>query len=277
MKIMSAVCPGMIIAFHPFEGSGLLRRNDQVSGGFDGLLFGRVMSCNTVHRCWTVALLQRGKVDNDGGVEQVVRAGQLAGMEDINKRKPVSSYSPAPNPMADLEQGRTNLNLGHLILILRWCHQESLVVASGALDRGFKVDSSVRRLAEQAAALLCADLAIHNEIGSRSTVASKEGLKLDAQIFELFADSARLQNMNEPVGSVGAGLDREGRLKDVIDESAWDAVQPQVALEVQRYWKDRQEKERLRNEKRSLSNDAAWFTGMRRKGYSQKSAFRGFS
>jgi hypothetical protein len=279
MDVMSLVQMGTIIGFHPFEGGGVLASVGPRREGFETLNFGRVVSIDTIKRAWVVAPLDRGNTETSTGDHEptwVVRAGQLAGFEDPTSRKAVTSFLPAPNTLSELENANNKLGLGHLILVLRWCHQESLFRDSQALDRSTYVSSSVRRLAEQVTALLGADLSIHDEVGTRSNVMSKYAVKLDSQIFELFADRQFLESSD--LEDTAATSIQDGRLQRVIDKSAWAAIRPQVLDEVRRCWKEKQEKVRRRNEKRSLSNDVLWYSGLHRKGgISQKSAFRGFS
>ena len=135
--------------------------------------------------------------------------------------------------------------------------------------------SSVRRIAEQTVALLGADLAIHDEIGSSIKMPQKDKSRLDAQLFELFADKSILENVEN---TFPTGYNQDGRLKSVIGRTAWDAVRPQIEREVERAWRELQEKEKRRREnKQALSGDANWFSGIRRRGHTQKSAFRGLT
>jgi hypothetical protein len=276
MEPMGLVQPGVIIGYRPGAGDGLLAEIESTSKGFEKLQFGRVIRSDTIDRTWRVKMLYHGAPEPEGeGNVEVVRAKQLAGIEDASTRMAVATFLPAPNSMTDLENASDALSLGHLILALRWCHQQSLTMKGGALDRGFKTTASVRRIAEQTVALLGAELGIHDEIGSRINMAPKARSRLDAQIFELFADQSILMGGENMENSAPLAFGQEGRLKEIIDRSAWEAVRPQVTREVQRSWKEKQDKERRRKEKRSLSSDSALFSGIRRKGYTQKSAFRG--
>lgn len=271
MDAMGLVKDGVIIAFRPSAaGNALTEYGGTRTQSFETLRFGRVCGSDSVNRTWRVMTLQQGASTTDGEKNniEVVRATQLAGIEDSSMRKVVATYLPAPNSMESLET-TNSLSLCHLILVLRWCHQQSLSHGGDELDHGFKATDAVRRVAEQTAALLGAELAIHDEIGSHVNVLPKERSQLDAQIFELFADKSILENVENSVPSEY----NEGRLKDIIGPSAWLAIRPQITREVQRAWKEKQEKERRRSEKRALGSN--WFSGTRRKGFTQKSAFRG--
>jgi hypothetical protein len=234
-----------------------------------------VWSSNTVERTWQVKILQQGASQPEEQKMEVVRVKQLAGIEDASMRKAVSIYLPAPNNTSAMEDASSSLTLGHLILVLRWCHQQSLLLPENESERGFKIKDSVRRIAEQTVALLGAEFVMHDEIGSRVNMPEKEQSRLDAQIFELFADESILSTADNVENTAPAAYAKEGRMKAIIDRSAWDAVRPQIREGVERAWKEIQDKERRRREKRSLSGDSNWFSGIRRKGGAQKSAFRG--
>ena len=269
IDLMALVPMGSIIGFLPFEGP--VEFGCQAEDVFSTLSFGRVVSIDTFKRTWIVSPVSASVDPTTSPVKTwTVRAGQLACFEDLTFRKSITTYFPAPDSMSDLESAGNKLSLGSLILIERWCHQESLFLdnaESGAIALS-------RRLAEQACALLAAELSLHHENGEWHRATSDLKCKLDAQIFELFAEidvDDSVQRVETPSPSF-----QHGRLKGVISASAWKAVRPQVVDEVQRCWKDRQDKERRGTEKRSLGSQF-WYSGVNvsaARGSFQKSAFR---
>ena len=274
-NVMSLVHDGMIIGFRP-RGSEYLMSgvNGDSAQDFEKLRFGRVCASDTVSRTWKVQMLQRGAAGSVEDTIEIVEVQQLAGIEDLTMRKVVAKYLPAPNSMTDLDNMGNDLSLGNLILALRWCHQSSFGHETRA-----KTGNSNGRLAEQIVALLGADMAIHHEIGSQVNLSSDRKSRLDSQIFEMFADKGVWVKDEEMENVEPVEYALEGRLKGLIHPSAWDAIQSQTRTNVESFWKEKQEKEKRRREKRALSGggDINWISNFRRKGFIQKSAFRGLA
>jgi hypothetical protein len=270
IDLMALVPTSSIIGFRPFEGAALVSMEPPLS-------FGRVVAIDTMTRTWQVRLLTRS-VDMVTPCSQghiaTVRACQLACFEDLSFRKAATTYCPAPDPMSDLESTGSKVSLGSLVLILRWCHQESLFSESGEPI----TSAATIRLAEQACALLGAELSIHHENGGCMRATVQEKSKLDAQIFELLADIGDIGDAGQCEDTSLASF-QDGRLKAVISPSAWQAIRPQVVDEVRRCWKERQEKERRGNERQPFGGGSSFrYSGgysSGRGGASQKSAFRG--
>jgi hypothetical protein len=273
VDLMSLAPIGSIIGFRPVEGNEF--------ASFDSLSvtstlsFGRVVSIDTVKRTWDVSPVDTNNDNVSDGAIQVhtwtVRAGQLSCFEDTSFRKSITVYCPAPDSMSDLECIGSKLTLGNLILIQRWCHQESLFSPNG------ESSTATRRLAEQACALLGAELSIQNENRERLGASSKEQSRVDAQIFELLADIDDIVDSGQR-HLISMASFQHGRLKAVISASTWQAIRPQVVDEVRRCWKERQDKERHGTDKRSFGGGSsllyrgAYSSG---RGSSPKSAFRG--
>jgi len=262
---MNLVQPGIVIGYRPNIGQSMLVD----SSNYECLRFGRVVKIDTFARTWEVQVIREEGNDFDilDGRKEIVQASQLAGMEDKSTRTPSTSLlTSAPESMDDFESAPTYLSTGHYILILRWCHQQSSLLQS--------TPSYIQQIAEQACVLLGADLVLHGLKGSFVNKDKKELLKLDDQIFELFADkahlTANLENEEQQQQYQTSSSLVEGRLKEIIDASVWEGLQSQVRPFVQRAWKVRKEIERQRREKRMNSGDA-FFSGSRRNG---KSAFR---
>ena len=243
------VRPGMIIAIRNKQKRGIKAQGGPGEGA--EILFGRVLRSDTVNRTWQVDVLQQTNSTSRSGESIVVSAFQLAGIEDFSRRRCVAAYRPAPDTAAELENMGRTLTLGHLILTLRWCHQHSLVMTGKLHESGL-----IQRITEQVSALLGAELSIHQEIGSPLNTPKADRARLDAQILELFDDDSS----------------GEGRLKEIMSEIAWSAIQPQIARETERARSDMQEKENKRKDK-PAAFDGSLYGGIRRSGY--KSPFRG--
>jgi hypothetical protein len=272
LDTMSLVQPGVVIGFRPAGGYGIL-----ADGGvdtFENLRFGRVCSSDTITRTWNVTILGRQGGDSfDAGTTEVVRGRQLAGIEDTSMRKAVASYLPGPDTMDALEKGCVSLSLGHLVLVLRWCHhQRFLSLKESSLSDGLAKTNTSARIAEQTVALLGAELAIHDEIGSALNMGKAERSQLDSQIYEMFADPEILRALDTNTMAESVHM-QEGRMKDVINASVWDSVRPQVCREVERTWKEMKEKEQAR-QKRAYG-ETSWFSGHLGRSRGYKSAFRG--
>jgi hypothetical protein len=264
LDAMPLVTPGMIIGIRPPARQGFAADEEALEGS-EQIRFGRVVERDTVNRTWRVKIMDQGARE-EGSEEQtvVVPISQLAGIEDLAKRKCVAAYMPAPDSATQLENTGRSLTLGHLILVLRWCNQKSIMMRGSELeDKIF-----IQLIAEQVSALLGAELSIHDEVGSPINMPKADRARLDAQILELFGDKPEGQI------SLNGAPDEDGRLKTVLGQSAWEAIQPQIQRETERARKDVQEKERKRNEKRGVAFEGAWsYGGIRRSGY--KSPFRG--
>jgi hypothetical protein len=277
MDAMAIVRPGVVIGFRPSAGEGLLAEYGNIPQLFKTLRFGRVRSGNTVERTWEVDIMHRHGAETLGNeTTESVIVRQLAGIEDASMRKAVTVYRPAPNSMAALEASNGVLSVGNLILILRWCHQESLSNPGNDQSAEPSASCSIRLVAEQTVALLGAELAMHEEIGSPDGLSKGDRSRMDAEIFELFSDASMLSASENAENSIPVRKHKDGRLTGIVDSSSLTAVRPQVEPGVRRAWQEIQEKERRRREKRTFTHDTSWFSsGVRRKGYSKKSAFRG--
>eukprot|EP00980_Cylindrotheca_fusiformis_P027193 scaffold19324_cov152-Cylindrotheca_fusiformis.AAC.8 len=271
LDTMSLVQPGVVIGFRSAGGDGILA--DGGGETFDNLQFGRVCSSDTIARTWEVEVMGRVGGDSfDAGSREVVRTRQLAGIEDIAMRKAVASYLPGPDTMDALEKVHVSLSLGHLILVLRWCHQRFLLLNNSNVSDGLINMRTTARIAEQTVALLGAELAIHDEIGSALKMGNTTRAQLDSQIYELFADPEVLRNLD--VNTMMASVQmQEGRMKGVVDSSVWHNVRPQVCREVERAWKEMKEREQTR-QKRAYG-ETNWFSGHLGRPRGHKSAFRG--
>jgi len=280
---MNLVEPGIVIGYRPNVGQGMLFD----SSGFESLRFGRVLTVDTFSRTWEVTVIRQEGLDHEvlDGRREIVKAVQLAGIEDKSTRKPSTSLlAPAPDSMTSFENAPMYLTTGNYILTLRWCHQQTTLTQGTAVDTEFETPSYIQQIAEQASILLGADLVLHGLNGSFQNKDKKEMSQLDDQIFELFADKATLAgNLENEQPSTSTSTSTfaqsqsqsqsfpEGRMKNVIDPTVWNGMQSQVRPFVQRAWKVRQEIERKRKEKRMNSDDTEFSSGFRRTG---KSAFR---
>ena len=284
INAMELVKPEMIIGYRPAGGDSIL--GDSSAETFETLRFGRVISANTVNRTWNVKVLRQDgghlageniSFDNEKSLSneqpaEIVRLRQLAGVEEVSMRKTVVTYAPAPDTKDTIDTSSASLTLGNLLLVLRWCHQRSKLEGGSN-----QMKISIQRIAEQVTALLGAELSIHEENKSALNVSKPDKKQLDAQVFEMFVDPDILMSLDrkfESSAALPSAPKQQGRLKSIIDSAAWQSIQPQVFSCIERTWRDVNEKEKRRREKRAYS-DTNWFSGrsLQSKGY--KSAFRG--
>jgi len=269
LDVMSLVQNGVVIAYRASCGESLLVEG--TSETFDDLRFGRVCGGDTLNRTWTVKVI-RGNGDEATGENEVVRARQLAGIEDMSMRKVVTAYLPGPDTIDALEKGSPSLSVGHLILVLRWCHQKFVSLSESNLPDGPAQIKNAVRIAEQTVALLAAELSIHAEIKSALNMPKGEKSQLDFQVYEMFADPEVLTVLDTNAPASSAHM-QQGRLKDLIQGPAWDAIRPQVRQELERTWKAIKEHE-LKRQKRSFG-ETNWYSGNLGRSRGYKSAFRG--
>ncbi|CAJ1956519.1 unnamed protein product [Cylindrotheca closterium] len=269
LDVMNLVQNGVVIGYRTSCGESLLV--DGTSETFDDLRFGRVCSGDTLNRTWTVKVI-RGDGDVATGEVEAVRARQLAGIEDVSMRKVATAYLPAPDTIESLEKGSPSLSVGHLILVLRWCHQKFVSLRESKLPDGPAHTKNVIRIAEQTVALLAAELSIHAEIESDLNMPKAEKSQLDFQIYEMFADPEVLSVLDTNVPISSAHM-QQGRLKDLIQGPAWDAIRPQVRQEMERCLKAIKEHEQ-KPQKRSFG-ETNWYSGNLGRSRGYKSAFRG--
>jgi hypothetical protein len=212
--------------------------------------FCRVLHVDTVRRECHVRYVGAP----DGRREGSVSADTVVGVEDMSKRKPVLTYSPAPISAAELdsEVGAT-ASLGDLIIASRWCYQCA----------GQGMDSSEMRsirtvLAENASALLCTDISLHGEIGTASTKSDTKEKDLStrvlAQLLHLYDDSIEAAKW-------------EGKLKTIVSPSVWNAIQQQLASELcvgRNYRKEK--KTRIAERAAAINISSPWLNSSRRHG-----------
>jgi hypothetical protein len=275
INTMSHVQTGTIIAFRPAQNRRLIVGGETEDS--DSIRFGRVFFSDTVKRAWEVEVIDRFSSHEATDTQRVaVPVAHLAGIEDVSKRKCVASYRAAPDSASELENMQPVLSLGHLILALRWCHQDSKTTTTNESGLSPGVGPFVQRLAEQITALFGSELSLHQEIGSGETIQKAEQAKLDAQILEMFGDLSEIRELGlEPVsGSFFNPVAHEGRLKSVLCESSWLTIQPQVQDHTLRARADIREREKKRKEGHNgHAADGLWYGSIRRIGH--KSPFRG--
>ena len=223
----------MIIGFRPAKRRlGVGRERNEG----DLIMFGKVLGRDTVNRCWNVEVI------GEQSQQVTVPVWQLAGMEDLSKRKCVAGYRPSPDSATDLECMEGALTLGHLILALRWCHQTTS--PENELGVPCQKYGFVQRVAEQVSALLGSELSLHDAVGSRKHMSKANQAKLDSQVLELFGDAPT----------------KGGQLGSLLSDSSWSAIYPQVRREVERALADIEENERKRIEGRSPhASEGLWY------------------
>jgi hypothetical protein len=164
---MRFVNPGTVVAFR--------------SNNFD-LQYGRVVRSDTLSRKWLVYLEESGR-------EAIVHEQNLAGVEDVTKRRSILSYLPAPDSANDIEKFGPNASLGHLILILRWCIQFQQELGSDSRHSTLSsMTTIVRCLAALASSVLGTEVSLHIESDQGSFPSKFADGILAAQILNLFSE-----------------------------------------------------------------------------------------
>jgi hypothetical protein len=152
----------------------------------------------------------------------------------------------------------SQLMTGNYILILNWRHQKVTIAPEGSpLDSGFKVPEFVQQLAEEAIILLGVNLVIHELNGQFKKLTKKDMSQLDGQISDLFADISMLTDLeNDDLLSTAFP---EGKMKEIIGPTVWNGVQSQVSRFVLRSWREKQDFDWKRKEKRMFSTSSSTF------------------
>jgi hypothetical protein len=213
--------------------------------GDDSVRYGEVLQCDTVRRRWRVRLLSGGVShgDESGGAvgsECSVSDFQLAGIEDVSKRRCVLAFGPAPESSGDVESAMANPSVGHLILSLRWCQQRHAEMKAASRGGEPSPDTAVvQRLAEVLTALLCTETSLHRLAGGHALASTKHRASsiVAIQLMDLFADSddAIVQATNSDSRSVLPDPRRwVGGLKDLLVPTIWRRVRDQLRPELDR-------------------------------------------
>lgn len=157
----------------------------------DSLKFARVLSADTVRRSWKCTIVE--PQSREAADEEVtVSVKDLAGVEDILKRKVLFQYLPAPDAATELEnvEHSKTTNIGHLILTLRWCRE-----GENGIDATVRTD-----LAESASALLATELALHREIGTDKLAKDAVAKNVNDQIFDLLDGESKFPGLTNCIG-----------------------------------------------------------------------------
>jgi hypothetical protein len=206
--------------------------------------YGEVLQCDTVRRNWRVRLLGDGTSNGAEsgsavGSELLVSDFQLAGIEDVSKRRCVLAMAPAPDSSGDVESAMGTPSVGHLILSLRWCQQRHAEMKASSRGNDPSSDmAAVQRLAEVLTALLCTETSLHRLTGSHSPASTKRRAPsvVAIQLMDLFADSDEVGQRSHPDRhSVGPDVRRwVGGLKDLLVPAIWRRVREQLRPELVR-------------------------------------------
>jgi hypothetical protein len=156
----------------------------------DSLKFARVVSSDTVRRTWKCTMIDQERREV-AGEEVIVSVADLAGVEDIKKRKVLFQYLPAPDAATEFDHAEhKSTNIGHLILTLRWCRQ-----GEAGVDAEVRTD-----LAESTSALLATELALHREIGTEGLAKDAVTKSVNYQLFDLLDAQSKFQGLTECIG-----------------------------------------------------------------------------
>lgn len=187
------VKPGSIIAFCP-----------ESDNKTESKLFGEVLHCNTVERCYIVRLIGKQYRNAEG----LVRENQIVGIEDESKRRAIFDFAPAPETSSEvIESANKTPTLGHLILALRWCHEFC------SSNRDGQSNVSQQRFAELLTVFLGLELSILNKISS------KNKKSINSQLFDLYGEDTESKTKRS--------------LKSIISESCWQGIQQQLEDELE--------------------------------------------
>jgi len=267
---MALVKPGMVIGFRGDSKRCGHWRSILLHEHYANVSFARVLHCNTVDQAWLVRTLGGGSSEGES-VEQLVRGKQIAGMEDMAKRRCILGYSPSPESSAEVEASVRSITTGHLILALRWCHQHYVDDAGESNCNNSR--KFVQRLAEQLCMLLGTELSIHAEIGSAADeLKTCDSELLYAQILDLFRDCAECGGHStedsSQINVAGPCRRRDGRLKMILSNSVWISIRRQLCHELASA-----DAKLKSGQDRNAGAGDSWFSSVRRSG--NRSPFRG--
>jgi hypothetical protein len=164
--------------------------------------YGRVMRCDTLSRTWLVR-------SEKNGLESIVHECQLAGVEDVTKRRSIFAYASAPDSANDIEVYCQSASLGHLILILRWCNQfQSELQRSSNTSTLNAMSAIVKCLVEISSSLLSTEISLRLESNNGAYPNSTNDVELARQVLHLFSDetfvltrSSRISNFDKSTGT----------------------------------------------------------------------------
>eukprot|EP00816_Leptocylindrus_hargravesii_P002309 CAMPEP_0196822254 /NCGR_PEP_ID=MMETSP1362-20130617/82753_1 /TAXON_ID=163516 /ORGANISM="Leptocylindrus danicus, Strain CCMP1856" /LENGTH=1200 /DNA_ID=CAMNT_0042201759 /DNA_START=62 /DNA_END=3664 /DNA_ORIENTATION=+ len=207
MNIASLVREGAVIAVRTSPGH-------IIENSFE---CAKVLSCKNGGACTelSVQYMHSGSMDS-------INASRIAGIQDSDARSNIFKFTPAPKSASDAVNA--DANLGHLIVLLRWCKrsgQHSNTAVSRAL---------VNCLTERSANLLALELSLHKEARTASTSAEDATL-LNCQLFELFdestdADLSRITDSTplKTIMSADGWLNIVAQIQYLLDKARADRV-----------------------------------------------------
>lgn len=177
----------------------------------------------------SVQYIESGSVDGIG-------VSRIAGIQDSAARSNIFNFAPAPK--SALDAANADANLGHLIVLLRWCKQ-----------RGHTPNTPVSRalvkcLAERSAYLLALELSLHKEAGTVPT-SVEEATSLHSQLFELFDEGTDV-DLSRITGTIP--------LKKIMSSDGWVKIVTQI-----QYLLDKAKSDRVvTQEKQTKSPRVVW-------------------
>ena len=280
---MSLVHQGTIIALRSpplisqpsgnHEKSIALHGHQHPHNTIQALQYARVLHCDYLQGSWDVELLDSLSSGKGSSYVKDVPVSSLAGMEDISNKRCIFRYTPAPKLPSDALI--TDLSVGHLVLTLRWCHQQAKARKNGSDSNSF--NHIVECLAERTAMLLGSEISLHNELGSKGVAGAELSQKINSQLLELF-DEVSVSNsfMGSPIANDTIELQRRSKrgLKSIIDDEVWSAslLQMEPDLTAARY--DREEaRKQWEQGAGSMFGASNWGSSQKRGG--RRSPFRG--
>jgi len=185
------------------------------------LKFARVISSDTVRRSWKCTMINPD-TRGTAGEEVTISVNDLAGVEDVMKRKVLFQYLSAPDAAIELEnpERSKSSNLGHLILTLRWCRQ-----GENGIDAEVRTD-----LAESASSLLATELALHREIGTDKLAKDAVAKNVNDQLFDLLDGQSKFPGLTSCLSPEFLRRIR-GQLQGMLDIARNDRAEERAKYE----------------------------------------------
>ena len=208
LKILMSVhpCSSSFVSFNESESNNLrlasiptkgtvvkLRRKDQNSNNMllskltNHLDYARILEFNEVDNSIDVQYIGKSVMERN------VHISRLAGIEDMSKKISVFEYKSAAETIKDLTSRRTsNVTVGHLIKILRWCRQ-NISRMDQIQSEHFTPQNSIKSIAEVASILLINEVSLEHQFPSPD---EHEKAMIRRQLFDLFGDEELFQHFD---------------------------------------------------------------------------------
>lgn len=150
----------------------------------------------------------------------VVPFDMVTGMEDPETRRNTLALFPGPDSTSDVERlFDSTLSTGHLIFLLRWCHQYLQEMQETSGPRHAEEKISVKILACQVVALLVHEL---NLLSDREGASVLDKANLTLHLLDLFGGP-------EEFGKLFGADSKHGRMKLLLSDAEWTVSRDQIS------------------------------------------------